>query len=499
MTSSLKRTSACIPISTAVTAMRRGVSTSKPRLNPILFALLISVVAVSTAMPVTGQTFTLLHTFSGTDGNQPGTALVQTTSGAFYGTTSYGGANGDGAIYKIAPDGSFATVYSFSGPDGSGPGPLIQASDGNLYGTTVLGGDDNLGTVFKMTLGGTLTTLHSFSGGKDGGYAYAGVVEGSNGLFYGTTDGTVKNTAFAISSSGEFTTFAVPQGFATDGPLIQASDGNFYGTVQGAGAPGDGVAFRMTPEGDASTIYTFCLGGVPCSDGQYPQAGLVQATNGYLYGNTTSGGTTNCSGRFDQGCGTIYQLSLDGTLVTLHSFDSTDGDFTLAGLIQATSGDLLGVTYFGGTGAGCTGMYGCGTIFEISPEGDFTSLYSFCACAGGYWPLGALIQGTNGLIYGTASYGGANSDGTIFSFDLGLGPFVKTNPTSGAVGSSVIVLGTNLTEASGVSFNGTPASFTVISPGAISATVPSGATSGTVEVTTPGMTLDSNVPFAVVP
>jgi uncharacterized repeat protein (TIGR03803 family) len=195
---------------------------SKPKLSYVPFVLLIAAVAANTAIPVAAQTFTLLHTFAGSDGTQPVGSLVQTTIGAFYGTASAGGFYDGGTIYKIDPDGTFTTVYNFSGPDGLQPGSaLIQGTDGNLYGTTFAGGNDGLGTVFKMTLVGALTTLHKFSGGEDGANPFGGVVEGSNGLFYGTTEA---GTAYAIAPDGKFAPIQLPVS-DPQAALIQASDG----------------------------------------------------------------------------------------------------------------------------------------------------------------------------------------------------------------------------------------------------------------------------------
>jgi uncharacterized repeat protein (TIGR03803 family) len=181
------------------------------------------------------------------------------------------------------------------------------------------------------------------------------------------------------------------------------------------------------------------------------------------------------------------------------------------GLVQATDGNFYGTTEFGGND-NCDSAYGgCGTVFRMTPTGELTTLYSFCAqsgCPDGYTPGGALFQATNGNLYGTTTYGGAYDTcttqlppgcGTIFSLSVGLGPFVETQTTSGDVGTAVKILGTNLTGATSVRFNGTSATFTVVSKSEITTTVPTGATTGTVELTTPGGTLKSNTQFRVTP
>jgi uncharacterized repeat protein (TIGR03803 family) len=211
---------------------------------------------------------------------------------------------------------------------------------------------------------------------------------------------------------------------------------------------------------------------------------LIQANNGVFYGTTA------------YGLGTIFTITPRGTFTTLHSFDGSDGRGLFTGpLVQATDGNFYGTAGQGGPNNDD------GTIFKISASGTFTMLYNFCAetgCTDGIQPR-TLIQATDGNFYGiTANGGGSNQDGTIYRLSVGLGPFVETLPTSGNVGGNVKILGTDLTGATSVTFNGTPAVFTVVSASEITATVPTGATTGTVQVVTPGSgTLSSNVPFRV--
>jgi uncharacterized repeat protein (TIGR03803 family) len=233
-----------------------------------------------------------------------------------------------------------------------------------------------------------------------------------------------------------------------------------------------------------------------CTDGEYPLAGLIQATNGDFYGTTYDGGG-NCA---PDGCGTIYKITPSGTLTTLYSFCPqsycTDGALPNAGLIQGTDGDLYGTTFWGGTS-------GYGTVFKITTLGKLTTLYSFsCSqtdCTDGRYPVAGLIQGTDGNLYGTAYQGGTKDVGTVFRLSVGLGAFVETQPTSGTVGTPVDILGTDLTGTTSVTFNGTAATFTVVSASEITTSVPTGATTGYVEVTTPSGTLTSNTKFVVKP
>jgi uncharacterized repeat protein (TIGR03803 family) len=255
---------------------------------------------------------------------------------------------------------------------------------------------------------------------------------------------------------------------------VQATNGNFYGTTDGGGAYGYGTIFEIT--GTLTTLHSF-----DGTDGADPDGGLVQATNGNFYGTTHMGEA--------KGDGTVFEITSGATLHTLRSFDGTDGANPVGGLVQATNGVFYGTTYAGGDN-------GDGTVFEITSGGTLTTLHSFDGTDGAN-PNGGLVQATNGTFYGTTYAGGANGDGTVFSLSVGLGPFVETLPTSGKVGAGVTVLGTNLTGATKVRFNGTTATFAVISSSEIKTTVPAEATTGNIEVTTPSGTLKSNIGFLV--
>jgi uncharacterized repeat protein (TIGR03803 family) len=463
------------------------------------------------AVALPAQIVTTLHSFDGTDGNKSFAGLVQATDGNFYGTTYYGGARNSGEVFKITPAGMLTTFYSFCPANGCTDGEytyavLVQTSDGNFYGTTYLGGANDQGTVFKLAPSGMLTTLHSFDS-ADGAQPLAGLVQATNGDFYGTTyiggskgDGTI----FKITPSGTLTTlhsFCSKNG-CTDGRnpyagLIQGIDGNLYGTTLEGGTHGGGTVFKIAPSGKLTTLHSFCSKS-GCTDGEFPQTGLVQATNGSFYGTTIAGGA--------YGHGTIFKITPSGTLTTLYNVCSQngcpDGDYLYAGLIQATDGNLYGIMDVGGAN-------GYGTIFEITPSGALTTLYSFCsqhACMDGEYPGAGLVQDTDGNLYGTTADGGANGScdnglgcGTIFSLSMGLGPFVKAQPGWGKVGATVNILGTNLTGATSVSFSGTAAVFRVVSSSEITTTVPAGATSGEIQVITPRGTLSSNVSFRVLP
>ena len=515
----------------------RGVQTSC-LLTRTLAVVVAAFLCVGRALAAPSWTFTTLLTFKGTNGAEPDMSVAQGFDGNFYGTTGGGGANcssggGCGTVFKVAPTGTLTTLYSFCAQtdcvDGNGPtGELALATDGDFYGTTVSGGGHGGGTVFKITPSGTLTTLYSFCAKHknghcaDGDSLVGGLVRADDGTFYGVTSGGGVNcecgTVFKITPGGTLTTlhsFDRTDGNDPSGGLELTASGNFLG-VTGAGGGGAncksqngcGTVFKITPSGTLTTLYNFCSQ-TNCADGGKPEAGLVQAANGNFYGTTIIGGS-NCGPI--GGCGTVFKITLSGTLTMLYSFCSrngqyncTDGSGPYAALVQGTDGNFYGTTAEGGSSSDC-GSNGCGTVFKITPSGTLTTLRSFDG-ADGAKPFSGLLQATDGNFYGTTSTGGdfsCPSDpsfgcGTIFRLSGRLGPFVSLLPYSGKVATVAYILGTNLTGATSVSFNGTVATFTVVSKTEVKTAVPSGATTGFVTITTPSGTLKSNRKFRVTP
>jgi uncharacterized repeat protein (TIGR03803 family) len=320
---------------------------------------------------------------------------------------------------------TFTTLLDFNGTNGNGPSALTQGFDGNLYGTTEGGGTNMAGTVFKVTPAGTLTTLHSFCSQLrhglcvDGQVPGAELVQATNGEFYGPTNSggpTSSGLIFRISAAGKATTLYnfCSQPACADGVIprgmVQATNGNLYGTAFAGGANAQGTVFEITPTGTLTTLYSF--GGADCNA---PYGTLIQAADGNLYGTTLGGGSpsTNCP----SGCGTVFKFTLSGTLTTLHSFDLTDGAGP-SGLVQGSDGNFYGTTDGGGTGRYLPCGDSCGTVFKITAAGTFTTLYNFCSkvnCPDGGVTGAALIQGTDGDFYGTIHDGGnRNGSGTIF-------------------------------------------------------------------------------------
>lgn len=489
-------------------------------------ACLLALICAAAALPSSAQTFKPLFSFDGTNGAVPLGPLTQGLDGNFYGTTPDFGAHNAGTVFRITPNGTLATIYNFCAQtnctDGSAPeAALVLGRDGSFYGTTYYGGGGNCesgcGTVFKITPQGALTSLYSFTGDADGSRPQeTPLIQATDGNFYGSTSAGGSNrfngggTIFRITPSGQLTTAyrfpytdgQYPNGGNAQGGLLQAADGNFYGTTAGGGPYNAGTVFQLTPAGTLTTLYNFCSGGSPCVDGQYPSGGLVLGTDGKLYGTTLYGGTsTLCNNGPFTDCGTVFTISLAGTLTTLHSFVNTDGNNPQP-IILATDGNFYGTTYIGGDTQLCTNTDiegGCGVIYKITSAGTFTLLHIFDGTDGN--SPNVLLQGTNGAFYGTTRYGGPSGYdyGAVYGLGVGLAPFVESLPPYGKVGANVRILGNNLKGATSVTFNGTAATFAVISASYITTTVPSGATTGSIKVTTPAGTLTSNVVFSVQP
>ena len=248
--------------------------------------VIVLVVAAGRTFNADAQTETNLHSFVGSpnDGYSPYAGLVQGSDGNLYGTTYGGGTNNFGTVFRISPSGSSTNLYSFGGGSSDGANPhagLVHGSDGNLYGTTEFGGTYSNGIVFRICPGGSYTNLYSFVGSPYDGAYPNGLAQGSDGSFYGTTyeGGTHSHgTVFRISPSGSYTNLYSFLGYPYDGYLplaevVQGSDENFYGTTQLGGIYDNGTVFRISPSGTYTTLYSFV--GSP-TDGYQPAARLCE-------------------------------------------------------------------------------------------------------------------------------------------------------------------------------------------------------------------------------
>ena len=352
--------------------------------------------------------FDEIHVFDRLTEGTLSTGWVRARDGNFYGANKGGnGPSRVGTIVRMTPAGSVTVLHTFTGgADGGWPnGPLIQASDGDFYGMTTVGGRSNFGTVFRMSADGVFTVLYVFAGGTDGKWPQGGLIQASDGNFYGAIAIGGMNgqgAIFRMTRDGALTllhSFGGSDGFYPVASLIQATDGNLYGsTVDGVPfAHNDyGTIFRLDLSGNYTVLHRFeALAGTDIVGA--PRAPLVQAADGYLYGATAQGGGSVGH----QTCGALFRIGTDGTFSVLHRFNSVEGCKTTDdSLIQADDGAVYGMT----TGSG----YGyIGTIFRITLDGTLTIVRSFTSSES-VFPSGGLVRGLDGSLYGATGNGGAN-------------------------------------------------------------------------------------------
>jgi uncharacterized repeat protein (TIGR03803 family) len=449
--------------------------------------LLVLAAAVSAG----AQTYTVLYNL----GSQPGDPLNPTRQGSFaqardgnlYSTSQTGGTNDDGAIFRLTPSGAMSVIYSFDDTHGAQPnGGLTLGTDGYLYGTTNYGGSTGFGTVFKITTGGTLTSLHTFNGTTEGNGPLAAPIEGLDGNFYGTTsDGgeEVFGTVYKMTPAGAVSVLYTFGGSVRyPYALTLGTNGDFYGTFEDGGTGGYGGIFEITPSGAFTVLCNFAD-----TNGAAPESKIVQASDGSLYGTTNDGGSGSA--------GVVYKCTA-GVLTDLFSFANNGlGYGPYAGLIEATDGNFYGA-------ANDNPGVSLGVIYQLTPSGTYSMLFNLTNTGGAYpgaYPQVPLFQHTTGTIYGDTEGGGTAGMGVLYSLNMGLGPFVSLLPASAKVGKTVEFLGQGFTGTRAVSFDHTPTTFDVVSDTYLTATVPSGAKTGFVTVTTPGGTLSSSKKFLVTP
>jgi len=412
------------------------------------------------------QTETVLYSFCPqhgcTDGLFPEAGLVFDQQGNLYGTTNLGGVSGAscqvglgcGTIFKLTPDGTETVLHNFCAQnecaDGAfSVGGLVFDQEGNLYGTAPLGGSHGrdrcsdsgitgCGVVFKLTPEGKYTVLYNFcalGGCKDGAKPGKRLLLDRQGNLYGTTFSGGANrlcgydkvegcgVVFKLTPQGKETvpyTFCVRTNCA-DGSnpaagLTVDKQGNFYGTTLWGGNPncyfasyGCGVVFKLTPRGRYTVLHTFCTGGSRCNDGALPEAGVIVDRRGNVYGTTSNGGSSPHS------VGVVFKLTPKGKETTLYSFSCSQENCSHgespSRITFGPDGNLHGTTYGGGA-------YDQGTVFELTPDGKETVLYSFCpdggSCPDGEEPVAGLIFDQQGNMFGTTHAGGTFQGGTVF-------------------------------------------------------------------------------------
>ena len=349
--------------------------------------------------------------------------LVQGNDGFFYGTTSTGGAGGGGTIFKMAVDGTLTTLVEFTGNGAKNKGStpyagLALGRNGNFYGTTAKGGANDMGTIFVMTPDGILTTLVEFSGAGDtnrGAEPSAALVQASDGNFYGTTSRGGLNdlgTVFSMAEDGTLNTLVeftgnekFWKGAYPYAALVEGADRRLYGTTSQGGAKGKGTAFAVTTDGVEETLVEFTDNG-PKDRGAGPYGALIIGSDGNFYGTTARGGARDF--------GTVFRMTPAGKLTTLVEFTGNAGNhrgaLPEAALILGADGDFYGTTFRGGVGDK-------GTVFKVTASGTLTTLVRFTGTNGlnkGGTPGAALFLAQDGSYYGTTSGGGTGDAGTVF-------------------------------------------------------------------------------------
>ena len=413
--------------------------------------------------------------------------------GNLYSTSPTGGSGAypyEGTVFQLTPAGTPKVLHNFTDDTAYSPqSDLTLGTDGNLYGSTAAGfnaNNGNAGTIFRISTSGAFKVLHYFNTNIDGEEPLAPPIQGSDGNFYGTTGygkGGVFGSVYKMTPTGTLTPLIANLGGHAAG-IMQATDGNLYGTVRAVNSK-SGAIFRITPGGKYTVLHNFA--GYP-NDGYDPAGTIIQASDGNLYGTTSSGGTNNS--------GTIYKMTLAGAYKVIFNFPPiADGRNPFAGLTQGTDGYLYGATCHGGTtdhGVLFRVTYaGTFSLRYNFPNNTGNST----AC-----PQVALFQHTNGIFFGDIYEGGTHADGGLYSLKEGLQPFVALVTTSGKAGQTIEILGNGLAGATGVKFGtGPAASFNVLSDTYMTAVVPATGTTGTVTVAAPSGNRVSSKKFRVLP
>jgi uncharacterized repeat protein (TIGR03803 family) len=457
-----------------------------------LRALVIGALLMLSLAAASAQTPSLLYSFDpihdGVFGPFPQSVMAQGPDGNLYGTTDTGGANLMGGVFMVTPSGAETKLHDFTSSEGTHCNMgLTLGKDGNFYGACYTGGTNNEGELYRITPSGVLTILHSFTNlNGDGAAPNAPPIQASDGNFYGGTIGGGAHgdgVIYKMTPAGVVTivhSLMYPaEGGSIGGALVQGKDGNLYGTTE----EGGGI-FKFTSSGKYAVLHV-----LSSSDGEVPFGALIQGADGNFYGTTSLGGSG--------GDGTLFKITPTGAFTVLHNFDPTvdgQGD-PWDGLLQATNGSYYGASFR----SGLSGQNSDGGLFKLTSKGVYSSLYLFDGTVGAN-PSSALIQHTNGLLYGNTQNEAGFNGGSVYSLNVGAKPFCALMNNLGPIGASIGILGQGFTSSSVVEFSGVPSTSIVLNgSGLLTAVVPAGALTGSVTVTTGVSTLTSKQTFYVTP
>lgn len=345
--------------------------------------------------------YTDLHDFTGADGGGSGANVTLDDEGNIYGTTDFGGANGDGVVFKLAPDGTETVLHSFSGSDGSEPDGAVLLHHNKIYGTAGSGGAGGNGVLFSLNPKGKYKVLHDFAA-NDGSFLRGNIIRDKVGNIYGTAlfgGSTGDGTVYKYGFDGSFTvlhTFNGTDGEFPEHGVVSDREGNLYGVTAFGGASDNGTVYKIASDGTFSTLYSFTGG----ADGGFLYGGVDVDSGGNVYGSTVDGGAN--------GAGTVFKIAPDGTLTTLYNFTggadggSPEGDMKLVG-------KNLYSTATNGGDPSCQ----CGVVYQVSMGGAEKVLHAFTSDTGGGYSAGVVNK--KGVLYGTTQSYGAGGNGVVFS------------------------------------------------------------------------------------
>ena len=421
------------------------------RAKVLILALFGATLILAFTGAASAAAITVLHSFSGPEGETPAAPLVQGADGLFYGVAAHGGdftvlpPDGGGTVFRMGANGGVERLHTFGGPEGAWPKSLIQARDGFFYGTATFGGQPSIsnlnpgtGTIFRMDAAGVVTVLHVFPYSIGGGSSQPGpIVQGRDGALYGSARGEFGTSAIGgyvyrfDPITGDFRhlhDFIGSDGAIPTGPLFQARDGFFYGTTNQGGPWNSGVIYKVDALGHFVLLHS--LSPFSPGEGSEPKGGVVQASDGFFYGTTEKGGYG----------GEIFRMDAAGNFTVLHRFDAyfSDGGFPKSGLIEGRDGFLYGTASRGGQPV-TANRYG--VVYRMDKAGAVTVMHTFTG-PDGYEPWAALVQGTDGGLYGSTVVGGAAGLGVLFRVDL---PPVATALTSVTLNPAQVTGGSSST------------------------------------------------------